>query len=1135
MGDSNPPFEVLAQFPYTSEHADDLNFEKGTLITVQSVEDDEWYFGEYLDEQGSLQEGIFPRSFVTTVEKPKKHSASTKTEGGTESEKLAEPASIAEIKEPRFPQEQFDQIKTEAPGKQNVAIEKNENDEKDDTMKPVSPMEETVASKKVSPEIPAPAKPDPTGFSTTKPSVSSQQSGAQAPTPAVAKSSDHDTNFEEHPKMSLKERIALLQEQQRINQEKEQERQQKLLEKEKKHARHEAAIIQESPELLPESAASDIGVNPQQASVSRRTTVPEISHVEIPGANAELQDSGPKLPASNVVHDSSSPEAKGDDNRSYLVSEEEEEDEAEEDHAESEEGKIEIQEDEEEARRAALRDRMAKLSGAGRMGMPVSFNPFGIPGSSRTSTALPKKTERQETSQKVETDLPRAVPMLPFADPQALQRIQKDVPGDNSARKEDEEPPSADFLSQKGQDLINEQPGAPKLTHEYAKLANPPAPLDTPGMLADAEDEAGPVESNYFGKDSEQALNLSERSETLSLDHNDDALQEQEILSVEKNRPEFGSGHVSDSTGYESSVEETAAAISKPAKSMPSLTKQAIHHAASAADELQAKSLQDQINDDEILDGELSASSCKILEPQSKPEQSAFLSSDKKENVERVLPIGASSKEATAEDRRVVPPIPKQVPISSAPPIPSTKPAPSTAYVPPVPLTKPAPPTSSVPPLPTAPPIFIRETSQEVENSQEVDIWPGAVKRSSMISVQEEPFESYSEDSGEPEASHPHLHHDAPKVAPPPPLPQLATSDVQPGGGPRSPPPPLPPSKSHFADPVKGDKHLVTKKEFVSEKGALPIPISSANVSSKHHVSPSTASFKDGSINQNAGRKLPMSSSGAQVPNVEPFDKQVKRAQTFETNDINQMPTINFDQADRWWLEKVIPAGLVSGNRLKYIWEIDDNIFNKRSGEQWTMRDFYILFEDYSQLHATVVFNVSNPHQTVKFWQQFLPSPSSNRKLDEFASRIGYRIFETANQSINRPSQDFVYHLITSMKDSVVPPIASRTYGVPLLTFSPDGALDEEALKSVRPGDILVVRRGKFQSHGKLLQKTTHEIGMDAIPFAGVITEYDFSKNKFRVIEEQNGKTRQASYRIHDMKSGKLKVFRVVDRSYVGW
>ncbi|PYI05862.1 hypothetical protein BO78DRAFT_137205 [Aspergillus sclerotiicarbonarius CBS 121057] len=67
---SSPPFTVKAVFEYASGHDDDLNFAIGQIITVTAEEDAEWYYGEYTDDSGHKQEGIFPKNFVERYEPP---------------------------------------------------------------------------------------------------------------------------------------------------------------------------------------------------------------------------------------------------------------------------------------------------------------------------------------------------------------------------------------------------------------------------------------------------------------------------------------------------------------------------------------------------------------------------------------------------------------------------------------------------------------------------------------------------------------------------------------------------------------------------------------------------------------------------------------------------------------------------------------------------------------------------------------------------------------------------------------------------------------------------------------------------------------------------------------------------------
>lgn len=61
------PLEVKAKFDYNSGHEDDLSFTAGQVIKVTEEVDDEWYNGEYVDNRGSLRQGMFPRNFVVPI------------------------------------------------------------------------------------------------------------------------------------------------------------------------------------------------------------------------------------------------------------------------------------------------------------------------------------------------------------------------------------------------------------------------------------------------------------------------------------------------------------------------------------------------------------------------------------------------------------------------------------------------------------------------------------------------------------------------------------------------------------------------------------------------------------------------------------------------------------------------------------------------------------------------------------------------------------------------------------------------------------------------------------------------------------------------------------------------------------
>lgn len=104
---SSPPFTVRSVFEYSSDHDDDLNFPIGQIVTVTALEDDDWYYGEYSDAQGTKREGIFPKNFVERYEppapprpsrpRPKKEPEAAPVESPVVESKQAEPEPEPEV------------------------------------------------------------------------------------------------------------------------------------------------------------------------------------------------------------------------------------------------------------------------------------------------------------------------------------------------------------------------------------------------------------------------------------------------------------------------------------------------------------------------------------------------------------------------------------------------------------------------------------------------------------------------------------------------------------------------------------------------------------------------------------------------------------------------------------------------------------------------------------------------------------------------------------------------------------------------------------------------------------------------------------------------------------------------------
>lgn len=417
MSEPSAPFEVVAQFPYKSEYEDDLRFDKGQIITVTSVEDDEWYYGEYNDPtSGELLQGIFPKSFITIQSADSAPiPVSTRTEIEPTTTEILEPTKTvisAPVPIPG-PEESIASESTQSHKNEKVPSHLKQTIKEDGYV----PMPKTSMFEEKAPHVPKPSNVPP-------------------PVNTVGNESENSKN--DLPKMSLKERIALLQEQQRLQAEKDSKEDEEVEETEEKSTQNDIPAVsmatkRESQNFeersIPQiSSDSDEEGQPADPRVIDEPPIP-IAPIQIP--NDENEDIYMKSPIRKIketeninIEDGNIHEENLKTNEeSVEVNEQEQEDEEEEEQEE---------EDTEESRRAALRERMAKLAGAGRFGGSAGFNPFGVPAPAASSSSSKKlkkshtKPIESEASEEMNS-LPEAIPIMPFADPNSIAFLNKKI------------------------------------------------------------------------------------------------------------------------------------------------------------------------------------------------------------------------------------------------------------------------------------------------------------------------------------------------------------------------------------------------------------------------------------------------------------------------------------------------------------------------------------------------------------------------------------------------------------------------------------------------------------------------------------------------------------------------------------
>ena len=251
---------------------------------------------------------------------------------------------------------------------------------------------------------------------------------------------------------------------------------------------------------------------------------------------------------------------------------------------------------------------------------------------------------------------------------------------------------------------------------------------------------------------------------------------------------------------------------------------------------------------------------------------------------------------------------------------------------------------------------------------------------------------------------------------------------------------------------------------------------------------------------------------------------------------------IDLGENTQWWLEpNGIPPALLQRVRAgEAIYEMEDNETHKRGGRTQLSRDIYVVYADYSQ---TTISTQWTSEGGATFEQSSTPPPSPwpQPKLEEAHKLNGRKMVDLAHRQFGQLVADgsLAPQCVASVKDAM-PSIGGRAFGA--LVYANMGNATTQQYDEIRAGDVVVFRNASFSTKGGLGKKSSVvEVGV-AVPHSAVVYEWDGTKRKLRVFEQHekdlgtgSAKVKQESYRLADLKSGEVKVYRVVGREYVGW
>ena len=240
-----------------------------------------------------------------------------------------------------------------------------------------------------------------------------------------------------------------------------------------------------------------------------------------------------------------------------------------------------------------------------------------------------------------------------------------------------------------------------------------------------------------------------------------------------------------------------------------------------------------------------------------------------------------------------------------------------------------------------------------------------------------------------------------------------------------------------------------------------------------------------------------------------------------------------------WWAQPNLPPTPFQ-DRTDVIFEIDESSTSRRGGKKTVSKEVYVLFMDYSQTQISVQFEATEPYVATKLEQKHEPPPRSPRQdqLEAAHEKYGPQLANTAKSKENvtigdGSPQALPYELISAIPDAL-PPVGPRAWGALIYTNFANATIQQ--YDEIRQGDLATFRNARFGGHrGPMKTKYSIEVGKP--DHVGIVVDWDGSKKKLRVWEQgrESKKVKVESFKLGDMKSGEVKVWRVMSRAWVGW
>lgn len=239
-----------------------------------------------------------------------------------------------------------------------------------------------------------------------------------------------------------------------------------------------------------------------------------------------------------------------------------------------------------------------------------------------------------------------------------------------------------------------------------------------------------------------------------------------------------------------------------------------------------------------------------------------------------------------------------------------------------------------------------------------------------------------------------------------------------------------------------------------------------------------------------------------------------------------------------WWTYNNMPPPAYQ-NRPDVLYEMEESSSSKRGGRAFVTKDVYVLFHDYSQTVITARFDAADlTNVTLEQRHEAPPIRPRQDQLEQAHRRFGAALCSAAmtkqNMTVGNGNADALVLDLLRTIPGVLMPVGTRAYGA--LVYANFANATSVQHDEIRTGDVVTFRNAKFQGkHGTMHSKYAMDVGKPE--HVGIVVDWDGTKRKVRALEQgrESRKVKMESFRLGDLRSGEVKIWRVMGRAWVGW